>query len=178
LGNTCCNISHKNFGPGSVRVRSCLTRIDGIDVTTVFKVLSEIGADISKFKSAKHCASWLGLCPETKISGGKVLSAATKRTANKAAQALKMAAANLRNSQSALSAYYRWLCGRMDKGKAITACAYKLARLIYGMLTKGEEYLDQGQAYYGEKYRERVIKNLSKRAKALGFQLTPTPEMI
>ena len=154
-----------------------LTRIDGIDVTTAFKVLSEIGADMSKFKSAKHFASWLGLCPGTKISGGKVLSAATKRTANKAAQALKMAAVNLRNSQSALGAYYRRLCGRMDKGKAVTACAHKLARLIYAMLTKGEEYVDQGQTYYEEKYRERVIKNLTKRAEALGFQLTPTPEM-
>jgi transposase len=154
-----------------------LTRIDGIDVTTAFKVLSEIGADMSKFKSAKHFASWLGLCPGTKISGGKVLSAATKRTANKAAKALKMAAVNLRNSQSALGAYYRRLCGRMDKGKAVTACAHKLARLIYAMLTKGEEYVDQGQTYYEEKYRERVIKNLTKRAEALGFQLTPAPEM-
>ena len=154
-----------------------LTRIDGIDVTTAFKVLSKIGADMSKFKSAKHFRSWLGLCPETKISGGKVLSAATKRTANKASQALKMAAVNLRNSQSALGAYYRRLCGRMDKGKAVTACAHKLARLIYAMLTKGEEYVDQGQAYYEEKYRERVLKNLTKRAKALGFQLTPAPEM-
>jgi len=154
-----------------------LTRIDGIDVTTAFKVLSEIGADMSKFKSAKHFTSWLGLCPGTKISGGKVLSAATKRTANKASQALKMAAVNLRNSQSALGAYYRRLCGRMDKGKAVTACAHKLARLIYAMLTKGEEYVDQGQTYYEEKYRERVLKNLTKRAEALGFQLTPAPEM-
>jgi transposase len=154
-----------------------LTRIDGIDVTTAFKVLSEIGADMSKFKSAKHFASWLGLCPGTKISGGKVLSGATKRTANKAAQALKMAAMNLRNSQSALGAYYRRLCARMDKGKAVTACAHKLARLIYAMLTKGEDYVDQGQAYYEEKYRERVVKNLTKRAEALGFQLTPAPEL-
>lgn len=154
-----------------------LTRIDGIDVTTAFKVLSEIGADMSKFKSAKHFASWLGLCPGTKISGGKVLSAATKKTNNKVTQALKQAAVNLRTSQSALGAYYRRLCGRMDKGKAVTACAHKLARLIYAMLTKGEEYVDQGQMYYEEKYRERVIKNLTKRAEALGFQLTPTPEM-
>ena len=73
-----------------------LTRIDGIDVTTAFKVLAEIGADLSRFKSAKHFASWLGLCPGTKISGGKVLSGASKRTTNRAAQALKLAASNLR----------------------------------------------------------------------------------
>jgi len=64
----------------------------------------------------------------------------------------------------------------MDKGKAITACAHKLARLIYTLFTKGEGYVDQGQAYYEEKYRQRVIKNLTKRAEALGFQLMPVPE--
>jgi len=155
-----------------------LTRIDGIDVTTAFKVLAEVGADLSRFKDAKHFASWLGLCPGTKITGGKVISAATKPTTNRAAQALKMAAINLRNSQSALGAYYRRLCGRMDKGKAVTACAHKLARLIYTMLTKGEEYVDQGQAYYEEKYRQRVIKNLTKRAEEFGFQLTPASEAV
>ena len=124
-----------------------LTRIDGIDVTTAFKVLAEVGADLSRFKSAKHFASWLGLCPGTKISGGKVLSAATKPVANRAAKALRMAAASLRSSQSALGAYYRRLCARMDKPRAVTACAHKLARLIYTMVTKGEEYVDQGQAH-------------------------------
>lgn len=168
-----------NFDARTLLLQMCgvdLTRIDGIDVTTAFKVLAEIGADLSKFKNAKHFASWLGLCPGTRITGGKVISAQTTRNKNRAAQALKMAAANLRNSQSALGAYYRRLCGRMDKGKAITACAHKLARMIYAMMTKGEEYVDEGQAYYEEKYRERVIKNLEKRAEQLGYQLTPTLE--
>lgn len=84
-----------------------------------------------------------------------------------------MAAVNLRASQSALGAYYRRLCGRMDKAKAVTACAHKLARLIYAMLTKGEDYVDQGQEHYEEKYRQRVIKNLSKHAEKFGFQLIP-----
>jgi transposase len=66
----------------------------------------------------------------------------------------------------------------MDKGKAVTACAHKLARLIYTMLTKGEDYVDQGQTYYEEKYRLRVIKNLTKRAGEFGFQLTPAPEVV
>jgi transposase len=153
-----------------------LTRIDGIDVTTAFKVLAEVGADLSRFKSAKHFASWLGLCPGTKISGGKVLSAATKPVANRAAKALRMAAASLRNSQSALGAYYRRLCARMDKPRAVTACAHKLARLIYTMVTKGEEYVDQGQARYEERYREKVVKSLSRKASQLGFQLVPMPE--
>jgi transposase len=69
-----------------------LTRIDGIDLATALKVLAEVGPDLSRFKSAKHFASWLGLCPGTKISGGKALSGASKRTANRLAQALRMAA--------------------------------------------------------------------------------------
>jgi transposase len=150
-----------------------LTRIDGIDVTTALVVLSEVGADMSKFPSDKHFASWLGLCPGTKITGGKVMSGKTKRCANRAAQALRLAAAALRSSQSALGAYYRRMCARMDKPKAVTAAAHKLARLIYAMLTKGEEYTDRGQDYFEERYRQRVLHNLAQRAKAIGMQLVP-----
>src|SRR5206468_3475812 len=114
---------------------------------------------------------WLGLCPGTRITGGKVMSGKTKRVANRAAQALRLAAAGLRTSQSALGAYYRRMCSRMDKPKAVAAAAHKLARLIYTMLTKGEEYVDHGQAYYEERYRERVLHNLTKRANQMGMKL-------
>jgi transposase len=154
-----------------------LTRIDGIDVTTAMTVISEIGTDMGRFPTVKHFTSWLGLCPGTKISGGKVLGAATKRSVNRATQALKLAAAALRSSKSALGAYYRRMCARMDKGKAVTAAAHKLARLIYLMLTKGEEYTDQGQQYYEERYRERVVRNLTKKASELGLQLVPCPQV-
>ncbi len=85
-----------------------------------------------------------------------------------------MAAAALRTSQSALGAYYRRICSRLDKPKAVTAAAHKLARLIYSMLTKGQEYTDQGQAYYEERYRQRVLHNLNRRAQQLGMTLMPT----
>jgi transposase len=150
-----------------------LTRIDGIDVTTALVVVSEVGADMSKFPDDKHFASWLGLCPGTKITGGKVMSGKTTRVANRAAQALKLAAAALRTSQSALGAYYRRLCARMDKPKAVTAAAHELARLIYTMLTKGEEYTDRGQACYEQRYRQRVVANLNRRAQQLGLQVVP-----
>ena len=120
-----------------------LTRIDGIDVTTALAVVSEVGADMSKFPTIKHFTSWLGLCPGTKITGGKVMSGKTKRVVNRAAQALRLAAAALRSSKSALGAYFRRLCSRMDKPKAVTAAAHKLARLVYTMLTRSEEYTDQ-----------------------------------
>ena len=148
-----------------------LTRIDGIDVTTALVVLSEIGTDMRRFTSVKHFTSWLGLCPGTRITGGKVLSGRTRRCANRAAQALRMAAAALRSSESALGAYFRRMCARMDKPKAITAAAHKLARLVYTMLTKGQEYVDQGQDYFEERYRERVIRQLSQRASKLGLKV-------
>jgi transposase len=148
-----------------------LTRIDGIDVTTALAVVSEIGVDMSRFPTIKHFTSWLGLCPGTKITGGKVMSGKTKRVVNRAAQALRLAAAALRSSKSALGAYFRRLCSRMDKPKAVTAAAHKLARLIYTMLTKGEEYTDQGQDYYEERYRERVLRALSQRAARLGMKM-------
>jgi len=150
-----------------------LTRIDGIDVCTAMTVLSEVGADMSKFPTVKHFAAWLGLCPGTKISGGRVLGSKTQKSANKTAQALKQAASCLKNSQSALGAYYRRMCAKMDKPKAITAAAHKLARLIYTMITQGEEYVDQGQAYYEERYRQRVEINLRRKAEMLGLRLVP-----
>jgi len=148
-----------------------LTAIDGIDTTTALKIISEIGTDMSRFKSAKHFASWLGLSPGTKVSGGKVLSSATRQVANKAAAALRMAAFTLFNSKSSLGAYLRRQRARLGTPKAITATAHKLARLIYAMLTHGTAYVDAGQEYYEERYRVRVIQNLKKRAHEMGFEL-------
>lgn len=150
-----------------------LTRIDGIDVGTALKMIAEVGPNLSRFKTVKHFASWLGLCPGTKISGGKVLSGASKRIANRLAQALRMAAIAAGKSHSALGAYYRRLSARLGKAKAIRATAHKLARLIYTLLTKGEAYVDQGQGYYEEQHQQRVMKNLKKKALAMGFLLTP-----
>ncbi|MBL0011080.1 MAG: transposase [Nitrosomonas sp.] len=130
---------------------------------------------MSRFKSAKHFASWLGLCPGTKISGGKILSGASKRTTNRAAQSLRLAAAALHKSQSALGAYFRRLIARLDRARAITVTAHKLAHLIYIMLTKGAEYTDQRQDYYEERYRQRVMHHLAKRAEKLGMRLVPAP---
>lgn len=151
-----------------------LTRINGIEVTTALAVISETGTDMSRFPTVGHFTSWMGLCPGTKITGGKVMSGKTRPVANRAAQALRLAAAGLRTSKSALGAYFRRLCSRMDKPKAVTAAAHKLARLIYTMLTKGEEYVDQGQQYYETRFRERVLHQLAKRAEKMGMKLVAT----
>lgn len=150
-----------------------LTRIDGLGVDSVLKILSEIGVDLSRFASVKHFCSWLTLCPASKISGGKVLSARTRRSANRARRAFRLAAMSLTHSDSALGAFYRRLCTRMDKPRANTAVAHKLARLVYFMLTRGEAYVDEGQQRYVERQRQRSIVALKRRATALGFELHP-----
>ena len=128
---------------------------------------------MSRFATVKQFCSWLALCPGTKISGGKVLAAATKRSVNRARQALKLAAQTLSRSDSALGAFYRRLCARMDKPRANTAVAHKLARMVYFMLTRGEAYVDEGQQRYDEQQRQRSIAALKRRAASLGFQLSP-----
>lgn len=150
-----------------------LTRINGLGVGVVMTLLSEIGPDLSRFANVKHFCSWLALCPGTKISGGKVLNAATKCSANRARQALKLAAQTLSHSNSALGAFYRRLCGRMDKPRANTAVAHKLARMVYFMLTRGQAYVDQGQQEYEEQQRQRSVAALRRRAASMGFQLSP-----
>lgn len=150
-----------------------LTRINGISEGAALTILSEVGPDLSRFASVKHFCSWLTLCPGTKISGGKVLSARTRRSANRVRQALKMAAMSLARSDSALGAFYRRLCTRMDKPRANTAVAHKLARMVYFMLKRGEAFVDQGQQRYEEQQRQRSIAALSRRATALGFRLEP-----
>jgi transposase len=148
-----------------------LTSIDGLDTTIALKILAEIGTDMSRWKTAKHFASWLGLSPGTKITGGKILSSATKPVANKAAAAFRMAAFTLFKSKSALGAYLRRQRARLGSPKAITATAHKLARLVYAMLTGGTSYVDAGQEYYEERYRARVVQNLKRKAHDMGFEL-------
>ncbi|CAE6865351.1 hypothetical protein R75465_07914 [Paraburkholderia aspalathi] len=141
-----------------------LTRINGLAVTTVMTILSEIGPDLSRFANVKHFCSWFGLCPGTRVSGGKVLSARTRRSTNRVRQALKLAAMSLSRNDSALGAFYRRLCSRMDKPRANTAVAHKLARMVYFMLTRGEAFVDQGQQHYEEQQRQRSIAALKRRA--------------
>jgi transposase len=120
-----------------------LTAIEGIDERTALVVLSEVGTDMGRWPSEKHFGSWLGLAPCPRKSGGKVLSAATRPGVNRAAQALRLAARNLQRSQSALGAFFRRVAARRGVPKAITAAAYKLARIVYALLKHGAAYVAQ-----------------------------------
>jgi transposase len=148
-----------------------LTRIDGIDVGVAQTLISEVGLDMTRWKSEAHFASWLGLCPDNRISGDRVLHRGTRRVINRAATALRLAATTLLRSQSYLGAQYRRLRARLGAPKAITAMAHKLARLVYRMLTWGQEYVDKGLQYYEDRHRKQQVQLLKKKAAKLGLQI-------
>ena len=150
-----------------------LTRIDGVDAYTALKVISEIGTDMSKWPSAGHFASWLGLSPANRVTGGRILSSRTKRNASRAAAALRLAAGALHHSDSALGAFYRRKRAQLGSPKAITAAAHKLARIIYSILGHGQNYVDQGAEYYENQYRQRAFRAAQRRAAQLGYDLIP-----
>ena len=148
-----------------------LTILPGIDAMTAQTVVSECGTELSRFATEKHFSSWLGLCPNHEISGGKVLRRRTRRVRNRAAQALRVAAQSLHKSKTALGAYYRRMRGRLGPAKAITATAHKLAILIYRMFRYGMNYVEQGQDLYEQQYQERTRRLLAKRARQMGYAM-------
>ena len=153
-----------------------VTRIEGIEGPTALNIIGEIGIDMSPWPTEKHFASWLGLCPGSKISGGKVLSSKTKPSANRAAHAFRLAAYSLQRSKSAIGAFLRRKKAQIGAPKAITATAHKIARIFYNMLKYGTEYVDLGQEYYEQRYQDRVVANLKRKAKQFGFELVNIKE--
>jgi len=150
-----------------------LTAIKGLNVLTILTVISESGYDLSRFPTDRHYASWLGLAPGTRKSGHRVLSSRSRRTTNRAATALRLAAQSLLKSDSELGAFGRALRARIGAEKAITAIAAKLARRIYLSLHNGRVYADRGADYHHEQHRHRSLTSLRKHAHRLGLQLVP-----
>jgi transposase len=150
-----------------------VTRINGLGPYLALKLIAECGDDLSAWPSAKYFTSWLCLAPRNKISGGKVLSSRTRRSGNRAASLLRLAAISVGRTDTALGAFYRRLSARIGKAKAVTATARKIAVLFYNAVRYGMEYVDPGASAYETRYRERVIDNLHRRAKAFGFALQP-----
>lgn len=155
-----------------------LTQVHGLDALTVQTVLSITGVDMSPWPSAKHFTSWLHLCPNNKITGGKVKRRATLPTQSRAATALRIAALTLRRSDSALGAFFRRIRSQHGTPVAITATAHKLARIIYAMLKYRTPYHDPGASYFEEQNRDRAVNSLKRRAAFLGFSLEPLPDVL
>jgi transposase len=164
---------------GEIDVRSELYKQTGVDMfrvpglgpETLLTLSGEVGTDVSPWRTEKLFSSWLGLCPGTKESGGKVLSRRSKRSRNRAAAAFRIAAASLRNSPTALGAFYRRIRARRGEAKAITATAHKLAKIYYRLLKYGEEYVELGEKAYEERHQQQRFNGLQKQAALMGFVL-------
>ena len=150
-----------------------LTKVDGLSTITVQMIFSELGSDWSKFPTEKKFVSWLRLCPNNKISGGKILSKKTEKTINRAAQAMFYAAGAVKRSDTALGRYYRRVKTHLGPMKAHIATAHKIARILYHMITNKVEYDETILQKNDKRYNEKLLKNIGKRANQLGFQLVP-----
>jgi transposase len=148
-----------------------ITQIHGLGPYVSLRMIAECGTDLSRWPSAKHFTSWLSLAPGCKISGGKVLSAHTRKTGNRLTSILRMAAVTVGKTNTALGAFYRRLGARVGKAKAVTATARKIAVLFYNAMRFGMKYVDPGADSYEAHYRERVVKQLHRRAAQFGFKL-------
>lgn len=173
----------KQVSTPSFDVRAALYGVLGVDLTQIhgmgpslsLKLVGECGTDLRAWPSAKHFTSWLCLAPGNKISGGKVLSSRTRRSSSRAAALLRSAAVTIGRSDTALGAFYRRLAARAGKAKAVTATARKIAVLFYNALRHGMTYQDPGASHYEERYRDRVLGNLKRRAKSFGYDLRELP---
>ena len=154
-----------------------LTAVPGINALTAHVLLSEAGRDLSAFRSAAAFASWMGLCPDNRVSGGKVLSSHTRTVNNRVAKALRMAAQSLYRSQSWLGQYYRRMRSKLGAPKAITAAAHKLARIVFHLLTTRHAYDETVFAQREILHRQRSLKNLQQLAQRQGFQLVPIADL-
>ena len=148
-----------------------LTNIPGIGINSAVRLLAEIGNNISNFPTVKHFTAWIGVCPNNKISGSKILSSKTKPTANRVAQILRMAVNTLFRSKTALGEFLRRMKVRIGAPAAITATAHKLAKIIFKMLTEKKEFKEAGENAYQRRYEERMLINIKRKAAAMGYDI-------
>lgn len=155
-----------------------LTAIDGLEASSLLTILSETGTDMTAWPSDAHFASWLALCPNKWVTGGKPLAKKPPIIhPNRAAQAFRLAAQTLERAQCATGAFFRRIKSRQGRAVAIKATAHKLATIFYTLLKTRTPYHDEGVDYYEERYRERLLNSLQKKAATLGFHLTPLQEV-
>lgn len=150
-----------------------LTEIFGIGASSAVEILSEIGLDMSKWKTEKHFTSWLNLAPNNKKTGGKIISSRTQRRKNKAGQVFKIAAYAIQRSKHWLSSFYHRIKQKAGPGKAVTATARKIAVIFYRMLKDKVAFTPIPLSIYLEMINQKKIVKLTKQAKMLGYKITP-----
>jgi transposase len=153
-----------------------LTTIPGLNVLAVLTLLSEIGTNMSKWRHEKAFASWLGLCPNHKVSGERVISSRSRKVNNRAATTLRLAAMMLGKTDTPLGAFYRRKRAQLGAPKAITATARKLACLIYRLIKAGQGYQPGDARTYELNYKDQLLRSLRRRAAGLGFELVEVPQ--
>ena len=137
--------------------------IDGVGYGLLFNLLAEVGLDLSKFPTAKHFVSWLCLCPNKRITGGKVLSSKTRKNQGRLAYAFRQAANAVGNQKdSALAHSFRSLAARRGRKVAITATARKIAITVYNVLQKGQTYQPMGSEEYQQLVRLKKIQHIQR----------------
>lgn len=159
----------------SFNLTSYLKEILGVDVTEVvgiseisaLTILAEVGKDMSKWKTEHHFTSWLGLTPNTKISGGKVISSKLKKKKHHAGQAFRIAANSLYKSQSPLGDHYRRLKAKVGAAKAVVATARKLAIIFYKMIADQKAFNPKSLEDYQQKYKQKKINQLKRKLELL-----------
>jgi transposase len=174
----------KKISPDGL-LKSELKRIFGIDLTQIPGIrtgitqtlFGEIGPNFTKFTSASAFASWLGLCPDNDISGGKVLWVGTRKVKARAATALRLAAQSLHRSKSALGDFYRRMRSKLGAPKAITAAAHKVARIVFHLIRARQEFDDDRFAADQIKHQQRQERKLRTKAKTLGFEVIPIQQI-
>ena len=150
-----------------------LINVPGISAITAQTILCEIGTDVSRFRNASAFASWLGLCPEKKISGGKVLFTKSRRVRSRVATALRMCAQSLHHAKDYLGEFFRRITRKLGRPQAITATAHKLVRIIFHLLTTKEAYNESVFHKTEEESIRRAQYRLRRQAAQLGFQVIP-----
>ena len=171
----------RHYEPASFDLRSELYRIFGVDLmdvpgisgVTAHTILCEIGPETSQFRNASAFASWLGLCPERQISGGRVLFTKSRRVRSRVALALRMAANSLHHANSYLGEFFRRISRRLSKPQAITATAHKLARIVFHLLSTKEAFNESVFMRCEEQAHQRAELRLKRHAAQLGFQVIP-----
>jgi transposase len=153
-----------------------LTEVYGISCLTTMNIISEIGIDVSPWRTSRHFCSWLGLCPNNKISGGKILGVRTRKVANRVAKALRLAAKSLQRSQNALGAFFRRMAYKLGYQEAVTATAHKLARIIYAMLKYKRQFDPLVLDIKHEFNEAKKLQSITKIAKNMGYKLMPISE--
>jgi transposase len=148
-----------------------LTDIPGVSTLTAQALLTEIGPDVSRFRNASAFASWLGLCPERRISGGKVLSCKTRKVKSRAALALRLGAHSLCRAKDYFGEFFRRMRAKLGAAQATTATAHKMARIIYHVLRTKTPYNETVFHQCDEQARHRAENRLRKKAAEMGFQL-------